>query len=45
MREEDSGATVSSRDSGDSTGVRSALKRKRLDPDPERGMYNSFEDE
>jgi len=45
MREEASGATASSRDSGDSTGVRSALKRKSLDPDPERGMYNSFEDE
>ena len=35
------GATASRRDSEDSSGVRSALKRKRLDPDPEQGMYNS----
>jgi len=42
---EASGAAANVRDSGDSTGVRSAIKRKTLDPDPERGMYNSFEDE
>ena len=33
-----SGATASTNDSGDSTGGRSALKRKHLDPDPEQGM-------
>jgi len=35
-----SGATASTHDWGDSTGGRSALKRKHhdLDPDPERGM-------
>jgi len=40
-----SGATARTRDSGGSTGESSALKRKSLDPDPERGMYNSSEDE
>ena len=38
-----SGATASVGDSGDSSGVRSAMKRKSSDPDPERGMCNSFE--
>ena len=33
-----SGATVSTHDSEDSIGARSDLKRKHLDPDPERGM-------
>jgi len=33
-----SSATASTRDSGDSTGARSALKQKHSDPDPERGM-------
>jgi len=42
---EASGATASVRDSGDSTGVGSAIKRKRLDLDHERGMYNIFIDE
>ena len=40
-----SGATASVGDSGDSSGVRSAMKRKSSDPDPERGMRNSFEGE
>ena len=42
---EASGATASVRDSADSTGVGSAMKRKSLDSDHERGMYNSFIDE
>jgi len=33
-----SGATASTHDCADSTGVGSALKRKHLDPHPERGM-------
>jgi len=35
---EASGATASVRDSGDSTRVGSAMKRKSLDSDHERGM-------
>ena len=38
MTGEASGATTSRRDSRDSTGVRSAMKRKRSDTDLERGM-------
>ena len=34
-----SGTTVSTHDSGDSTGARGTLKRKHSDPDPERGTY------
>ena len=33
-----SSATASTHDCGDSTGARNTLKRKHLDPDPERGM-------
>ena len=40
MTGEASGDTVSRQDSGDSTGVRTAMKRKSLDPDPERGMLS-----
>ena len=44
VTEEASGATANVRNSRDSTGVRSAVKRKTVDPDPEQGMYNTFED-
>ena len=33
------GGTAITRDSGDSTGVRRAPKRKSLDPNPEQGIY------
>ena len=38
---EGSGATAGTHDSGDSTGLRSALTLKSSYPNPERGMYNS----
>ena len=40
MTGEVSGATARTRDSGDSSGVRSGLKRKSSDLNPERGIYN-----